>query len=124
MPEEHSQSVRLGEAVQLDPAETLDSDDPNDEPLDSGYIPPDKPADAVRRGATAQDQVDGGSLEERLDEEEPADAPTDPNRTGRLVAEDEGVRESDSSQSVARDVEIDGGAASAEEAAVHEADEP
>jgi len=124
MSEEHSQSSQLGEAVQLDPAETLDSDNMNDEPLDSGYVPPDRPSDAVRYGATARDALDGGSLEERVEAEEPEDGPTDADRTGRLVADDEGVRESDSSQSLAHDVGVDGGAASAEEAAVHTQEPP
>ena len=38
---------------------------------------------------------------------------------GRLVAEDEGAHPDDEEDLVARDVGIDGGAASAEEAAIH-----
>jgi hypothetical protein len=41
-------------------------------------------------------------------------------RAGRLVAEDEGAHSRDEADLVARDVGIDAGAASAEEAAVHE----
>jgi hypothetical protein len=40
-------------------------------------------------------------------------------RAGRLVAEDEGAHPDDEEDLVARDVGIDGGAASAEEAAIH-----
>jgi hypothetical protein len=40
-------------------------------------------------------------------------------RAGRLVAEDEGAHPDNESDLVARDIGIDGGAASAEEAAVH-----
>jgi uncharacterized protein DUF5709 len=40
-------------------------------------------------------------------------------RAGRLVAEDEGAHPDDEADLVARDVGIDGGAASAEEAAIH-----
>ena len=40
-------------------------------------------------------------------------------RAGRLVAEDEGAHPDDEKDLVARDVGIDGGAASAEEAAIH-----
>ncbi|WP_374970345.1 DUF5709 domain-containing protein [Terrabacter sp. BE26] len=44
-------------------------------------------------------------------------------RAGRLVADDEGVHEDDEKQMWAKDVGIDGAAASAEEAAVHIIDE-
>ena len=44
-------------------------------------------------------------------------------RAGRLVAEDEGAHPDTESGLVARDVGIDGGAAGAEEAAVHVEDE-
>jgi len=45
-------------------------------------------------------------------------------RAGRLVEPDEGVREDVDADMVAMDVGIDGGAASAEEAAVHVVEEP
>ena len=44
-------------------------------------------------------------------------------RAGRLVAEDEGAHPDEDEDLVARDVGIDGGAASAEEAAVHVVEE-
>ena len=44
-------------------------------------------------------------------------------RSGRLVADDEGAHTDDEEDLVAHDVGIDGGAASAEEAAVHIQDE-
>lgn len=44
-------------------------------------------------------------------------------RTGRLVAEDEGVAEDTEKDLVAEDVGIDGAGASAEEAAIHTIDE-
>jgi len=53
----------------------------------------------------------------------PADDEPDP-RSGRLVAPDEGAHPDEESELVARDVGISGGAASAEEAAVHTTDEP
>lgn len=125
MPEEreHSQASDLGEAIQLDPAETLDSD-PNDDPLDSGYIPPDRPVAAQHTGTTAAEQRAGESLDERLAEEVPDDAPEgDPDRSGRLVADGPGTGGGSEQDLVAEDVGIDGGAASAEEAAVHRRDE-
>ena len=45
-------------------------------------------------------------------------------RAGRLVEPDEGVREDVDTDMIATDVGIDGGAASAEEAAMHVVDEP
>jgi hypothetical protein len=45
-------------------------------------------------------------------------------RAGRLVDPDEGVREDTEKDVVGSDVGIDGGAASAEEAAMHIVDEP
>ncbi|MEJ3657462.1 DUF5709 domain-containing protein [Actinomycetes bacterium KLBMP 9759] len=104
--EEHQpQSAELGAAVQLDSTETLD--DPPGDPLDAGYVPPDRPY------VLDDDEVSSAGMgrtenpEERLRREEPEDdAMTDPNRSGRL---------SDTGE----DVGIDGGAASAEEAAVH-----
>lgn len=51
------------------------------------------------------------------------DAEVGDRRAGRLVDPDEGVREDAEKDLVGRDVGIDGGAASAEEAAVHVVDE-
>lgn len=116
---EHSQDPELGDAIQLDPSETLEGD-PNDDPLDSGYIPPDRPFGAEHTGTTAAEELAGESLDERLAEEEPEDfRSVEPDRAGRLVAE---TGESDQDL-YAEDVGIDGGAASAEEAAVHREDE-
>ena len=99
-----------------------------DETLDEGYSPPEKPY-GVNEGVTAGEQRAGQSLDERLAEEQPDVGPGDPaeesvggevgeERAGRMVGADEGFpgRNDDV---VARDVGIDGGAASAEEAAVH-----
>ncbi|MFG2892476.1 DUF5709 domain-containing protein [Streptomyces sp. NPDC048248] len=99
-----------------------------DETLDEGYSPPEKPY-GVNEGVTAGEQRAGQSLDERLAEEQPDVGPGDPaeesvggevgeERAGRMVGADEGFpRRND--DVVARDVGIDGGAASAEEAAVH-----
>ncbi|HEY2175976.1 MAG TPA: DUF5709 domain-containing protein [Mycobacteriales bacterium] len=115
----HSQDPELGDAIQLDSSETLEGD-PNDDPLDSGYIPPDRPFGAEHTGTTAEEQIEGESLDERLAEEEPEDFRSgEPDRAGRLVAD---TGESDQDL-YAEDVGIDGGAASAEEAAVHREDE-
>jgi len=120
----HAQQHDLGDAVQLDNAETL-AGPPNDDPLDSGWVPPDRPVALDRPGLTADEQRTGESLDQRLAEEDPDvwDAPPGEReeRTGRLVAADEGAAEGDypDGDQYARDVGIDGGASSAEEAAMH-----
>jgi hypothetical protein len=101
----------------------------------------------MRFGSTPAEQEDGESLDQLLAEEEPdtpfeadderlediagdedagdedvdgllLDDGPDP-RAGRLVAEDEGAHPDAEADLVARDAGIDGGAATAEEAAVH-----
>lgn len=94
------------------------------------------------QGTTAREQHEGESLDQRLAEErtdpalekldaddrvgdlpggqgEPLDAEVGADRAGRLVAPDEGAHEDAEKDMIAEDVGIDGGAASAEEAAVH-----
>ena len=64
-----------------------------------------------------EDRDDDDEADEYLDGLLLDDGP-DP-RAGRLVAEDEGAHPDDEEDLVATDVGIDGGAASAEEAAIH-----
>lgn len=127
--------------------ETLpDMEDALDEPdeddiLDSGYSPPERPRGVDRFGTTVSEERQGESLDLRLRQEEPdawqrdvdSDGLGDTDdtdgellddqvggpRSGRLVAPDEGARSDSEKDVVARDVGIDGGAASAEEAAMH-----
>lgn len=133
--EPHPQDPALGEAVQEDPAETLDGEIGTD-PLDAGYVPPDRPYAVEGFGTTALEESIGASLDERLRAEEPdptafdaTDRPVprpdivDAERAGRLVAPDEGVRHDDVGEMTASDEGVAGGAASAEEAAMHVADE-
>lgn len=96
--------------------------------LDEGYSPPERPYGPGAFGPAE-------SMEQQLAEEEP-DTPAGVEqavrdvefprrdevgrrRAGRLVAPDEGFGEDTEADLVAADVGIDGGAASAEEAAVH-----
>lgn len=111
---------------------SLDEPD-QDDLLDTSYSPPEKPRN------TAENET----LDERLAEEEPEiwDVPDDDGlgdttdtdgelvddevgdvRAGRLVAPDEGAHEDTEKDLVATDVGIDGGAAGAEEAAMHVVD--
>ncbi len=122
----------------LGAADTLDGD-PGDDPLDRGIAPPDRSPSGrgERFGTTLAEERTGESLDQLLAEEEPepdpyaeaeaeAEAEDDEEpapRAGRLVAEDEGAHPDTEPDLVARDVGIDAGAASAEEAAVHVSDE-
>ncbi|MFE7767097.1 DUF5709 domain-containing protein [Streptomyces sp. NPDC057438] len=110
-----------------------------DDILDEGYSPPEKPLGVTRSGTTAAEQHEGESLEDRLRQEvpdvevppgdgigdlpggegEPVDPEAGADRAGRLVAPDEGVRTDTTKELVAEDEGIDGGAAGAEEAAMH-----
>jgi hypothetical protein len=126
----------------LDVEDTLETDGVDD-PLDRGWSPPERPWAVEHPGVTAAERARGESLDQRLAEELPDPAPVDgdgigdasdtdgepvdgevgASRSGRLVAPDEGVHEDEESGLIARDVGIDGAAASAEEAAVHVVDE-
>ncbi|MGW4778943.1 DUF5709 domain-containing protein [Streptomyces filamentosus] len=125
----------------LDAGDTLDG--PLDDPYDAGYSPPDRPWGAGHTGETAEEQERGETLDERLAEEVPdltvpdgdgiGDAPdTDGEaldgevggrRAGRLVSSGEDPGSEDWTAMEAQDAGLDGGAASAEEAAVHVIDE-
>ncbi|MFI8966002.1 DUF5709 domain-containing protein [Streptomyces sp. NPDC053493] len=135
-----------GSEVQ-DDAGLLDAEDtllgPVADPLDEGFVPPDRPWAVEHTGVTAAERQRGESLEQRLAVElpeggpdpdwdgigdsvdtdgEPLDEEVGGRRAGRLVALDGGLALSPL-EGLARDVGIDGGAASAEEAAVHVVDE-
>ncbi|MEW2046726.1 DUF5709 domain-containing protein [Streptomyces sp. NBC_00377] len=114
-----------------------------DDALDEGYSPPEKPLGVTKYGTTAAEQHDGESLDRRLAQEvpdvsdpagdgigdlpggegEPVDPEAGDRRAGRLVAPDEGAHPDAVKEEIARDVGIDGGAAGAEEAAVHVVEE-
>ncbi|WP_225801023.1 DUF5709 domain-containing protein [Streptomyces sp. NK15101] len=120
----------------LDYEDTLEG--PLGDPFDEGYSPPERPRGAQHTGETAAERQRGESLDERLAKEEPElplldgdglgdttdtdgellDDQVGGRRAGRLMSEDEGtgpVR----SELNARDLGLAGGAASAEEAAMH-----
>jgi|SRR5579859_2642825 len=152
MPDEtRHESEDLQDYQVQDSTDTL-SGAPGDDPLDRGVVPPERWSAGVRYGVTAGEQEQGESLDQLLSEEEPdpalaydedddededdedldagdedvdgllLDDGPDP-RAGRLVAEDEGAHPDDEEDLVATDVGIDGGGASAEEAAVHVVEE-
>jgi Family of unknown function (DUF5709) len=123
----------------LDTSDTLD-DDRVEDPLDTGIAPADRWTGANRFGTTPAEERQGESLDQLLAEEEPDIDPyaetyddedeltrrgyEEDARAGRLVADDEGIGEDEEADAVARDVGIDAGGASAEEAAIHVVDEP
>jgi len=104
-------------------------DDP-DATLDSGYSPPESYR-GEGFGTTAEEALQGETLDERLRQEEPEpdpyaapvenldDGEVGSERAGRLVDPDGGIGEDVDKELVGEDVGIDGAAASAEEAAVH-----
>jgi hypothetical protein len=116
------QDVPEDEGV-LQPGDTLESDDLQSDPLDTGISPPERHPASERHGVTAAEAREGESLDQRLTEEEPDVAEVSEQRAGRLVAPDEGSHPADEPTYLARDVGVDGAAAGAEEAAVHIADE-
>ncbi len=149
MPDERRhESADLEDYEVEDASDTLEGN-LGDDPLDRGVAPPERWSAGIRRGSEAGERE---SLDQLLAEEEPDtlaefgaddDLPEDRDddqeadeyldglllddgadpRAGRLVAEDEGAHPDDEEDLVARDVGVDGGAASAEEAAVHVVDD-
>ncbi|ANY08573.1 DUF5709 domain-containing protein [Pseudonocardia sp. HH130630-07] len=112
----------MASALQLDTDEALTGPSDSD-PLDSGYVPPDRPYGVEDNAVTPAGEREGESLDERLAKELP-DEPlaTDPGRSGRLVSATDSPAGDPATDVEAVEVGIDGGAASAEEAAVHDAD--
>lgn len=117
-----------------------DVDGEVDDELDRGYSPPEKPSAAQGFGNTPYEEAIGESLDQRLAQEVPepdpyeaaerADSADDlddgevgDQRSGRLVAPDQGLGEDTEKAMVGDEVGIDGAAASAEEAAVHVVDD-
>lgn len=105
--------------------------------LDEGYSPPERPSMLIREGPHetldqrlseeipepdpyAEDDVDEeDNLTVRADEENLDDGEVGDLRAGRLVDPNEGIGPDVDKDLVGLDVGIDGGAASAEEAAMH-----
>lgn len=114
----------------LEPEDTL-VDRGVEDVLDEGYSPPEKPSDfydghepldgRLAREVPEDDaDLEGDGIGDASDTDgEPYDDEVGERRTGRLVATDEGVGGDTDAYLYARDVGIDGAAASAEEAAVH-----
>lgn len=147
MPDERRhESADLGDYEVLDASDTLDGA-PGDDPLDRGLAAPQRWSAGIRYGSTAAEHRAGESLDQLLAAEVPdvgtgsdADDPglgwdenatdqeivrladddgsSDP-RSGRLVATDNGPDVAVDADLVAYDAGVDGGGATAEEAAMH-----
>lgn len=146
MPERNQhESQNLSDYEVGDAYDTLDGE-PGEDPLDSGVVPPDRWSAAIRSGAEqeslddllAEEEPDTTLTEleeaELEDDEEPDEDDEDAGdedvdglllddgpdpRAGRLVGFDGGHHPHRQTEMLAHDVGVDGGAASAEEAAVH-----
>jgi hypothetical protein len=115
-------------------ADSLLSDDLDADVLDTGIDAGDRYRGATAYGTTHAEELRGESLDQRLsDEEAEADPdlgwaegndPVDEDdvalpRAGRLVAPDDGAQDDREPDAIGVDVGVDGGGATAEEAAVH-----
>ncbi|MCW2691059.1 MAG: hypothetical protein JWR37_5949 [Mycobacterium sp.] len=99
-----------------------------DDVLDEGYSPPDRPHPGDRRDPETMDELLAGEEPDpAMQIDDPVDDETEfadgnevgDQRAGRLVAQDDGLSGDEEEELWSSDVGIDGGAASAEEAAVH-----
>ncbi|GAA0611514.1 hypothetical protein HPO96_22195 [Kribbella sandramycini] len=127
-------SYSVDDEDQLQASDTL-NDRGVDDLLDEGYSPPEKWSAGEGFGTTAEEALQGESLDQRLAQEEPDVDPyaedgedvggpeVGVRRSGRLVAPDEGAHTDSESDLVASDIGFDGAAASAEEAAIHVVDD-
>ncbi len=140
------ESADLEDYEVLDASDTLIGEPGDYDPLDRGVAPPERWTGAIRSGGQERE-----SLDDLLAEEEPDDTSDDDERdededtedddagdedvdglllddgpdprAGRLVAPDEGAHPVDVTDLLASDVGIAGGAATAEEAAMHVVEE-
>ncbi|MBI3228174.1 MAG: hypothetical protein HYZ39_24315 [Mycolicibacterium cosmeticum] len=127
-PEETAGQYSVDDDDQLTQEDTL-LDRGVDDLLDEGYSPPEKwrePREHDTLDEFLDAEVPDPSMQ--LDEtfvpdEQAGDDEVGGRRSGRLVASNEGSGADEDSELIGSDVGIDGGAASAEEAAVHVIDD-
>lgn len=118
----------------LDPADSLETDDLRADVLDTGIDAGEGYRGSTRYGTTLAEEKRGESLDDLLAEQEPDPAPdlpwvdenqpedlgrTQQRRAGRLSLPSEDPGSDEELDLVAIEAGVDGGAASAEEAAVH-----
>lgn len=137
--EEQPEAPDLGASSQLETSESLVGP-PGEEPLDAGYVPPDRPYGLDDDEVTPASMQETEPLDDRLDREQPDVGGEQPEpggspdqlagdeRSGRLAAAADtavqGTGDDDATGSTdAVDVGISGGSAAAEEAAMHDLDD-
>jgi hypothetical protein len=120
--EDQPEAPDLGAAVQLDTSDTLAGPAGDVDGLDAGYVPPDRPYLLDDDAVTVAGQREGDSLDDRLAREAPEELPVDVDRAGRLADPERSGAMERSDAIEGQDVGISGGAASAEEAAMHVVD--
>jgi hypothetical protein len=123
--EEQPEAPDLAQVVQEDPGETLVGP-PDSDPLEAGYIPPDRPYVSDDDQALYGDDQARRLARERPDvwaDEDASVADREPDRAPRLEAAETTPDTLSPEPLEATGVGLAGGAASAEEAAVHVVDE-
>lgn len=121
--EEQPEAPDLGASIQLESSQHLAAPPGDRDGMDAGYVPPDRPYVLEDDSMTAGGMRRGDTLDERLAREVPDVEPGgDPDRAGRVAIADEGIALETPDAVSGVDVGVDGGAASAEEAAVHVVD--
>jgi hypothetical protein len=120
-PERWSAGIRYGTTeTEQESGESLDqllAEEEPDDVLDETEDEEDEDDDEENDDIAGDDDAGDEDVDGLLLDDGPAP------RAGRLVAEDEGAHEDDEEDLVATDVGIDGGGATAEEAAIHIVDE-
>jgi hypothetical protein len=120
-PERWSAGIRYG---------TTETEQESGESLDQ-LLAEEEPDDTLDEIEDEEDEEDDEEYEDIAGDDDAGDEDVDglllddgpAPRAGRLVAEDEGAHEDDEEDLVASDVGVDGGGATAEEAAMHIVDE-
>lgn len=127
-PEETAGQYSVDDDDQLTQEDTL-LDRGVDDLLDEGYSPPEKwreprEHDTLDEFLAAEEPDPAMQLDETfVPDEQAGDDEVGGRRSGRLVASNGGSGEDEEAELIGSDVGIDGGAASAEEAAVHVIDD-
>lgn len=122
--EEQPEAPDIASVLHEDAGETLVGT-PGADPLDAGYSPPDRPYVVEDDEALSRDEDLDGRLSREVPDVTDPDAPNpgDPDRAPRLEAAEPTAATGYTEPTEATGAGLSGGAASAEEAAVHLRDE-
>jgi hypothetical protein len=118
--EEQPEHSDLGASVQLDSSQHLGAPAGDRDGLDAGYATADRPYGLDEEGVTGAGMREGDTFDERLRRELPEEEEyVDADRAGRITIAGEGAALETRDALEGVDEGIDGGAAAAEEAAMH-----